>query len=112
MRFDLFGFEFTVIRQLLRVSGFMVYSIDATGRYVDGFTRHLLYISHDPIGWKFQILFISFHKSYMRKYNEFLFRTRYPHGYPTKTKGVKSEDRVKVISLGGHAQESNSTEQA
>lgn len=97
MKFDLLGFYLSAKNKYLSILSIMVNRLQPDGSTAPGLTRHLLFVSYDPIGWRFQLLFrIFFYSQYERKYGEYMWKLRYPNGYPRPTKGLKIKQAKEI----------------
>ncbi len=96
MKFDLFGFSFNKLSQFISALSFMFNGKYPDGTSVPGRTRHLLFIAHDPIGWRLQLLYFILPTGYEAKYVQYMtsLRNNFGHGKPIKTGGVKPEGKV------------------
>lgn len=97
MKFDLFGFSISKNNQYVSVLSVMLNGRDEKGNLTQGLTRHLFFVSHDPIGWRFQLFFrIFFFAQYERRYMKYLFNQKYPNGIPKPTGGLKAKEAKQV----------------
>lgn len=97
MKFNLFNISLLALNQSISFFSLMIRGVDDAGNSRPGLTRHLLFISRDPIGWSFQFLFlIVFSKGYEHRYMQHMLAVRekqmHPNGRGARTGGLKKKE--------------------
>ncbi len=94
MKIDLFGISLTSLSQYISVLSIMFNGTNTQGNSAPGLTRHLFFVSKDPIGWRIQILFFIIETGYEQAYYLYMLALHKERNRPVKTGGVKERPKA------------------